>query len=148
MSRPMSRCACLLFAAVFALAACESPPPEGRVEPPDREEMTGAANLSGSRARPEPSPRPESDAAAPGSERAETFHVHLHPGSDPRALARRHGLEPTEVITGPRPGLVVPLTRKQEAAVRADTLVRSLAREIDQGEAGGGGSDLEREGRL
>lgn len=72
----------------------------------------------------------------------QTFYVHLRVGTDPEAFARRYGLSPSEVITDPRPGLVVALTPDQRDSLAADTLVRSLARRIHSGGAADSGPAL------
>lgn len=69
--------------------------------------------------------------------RADPYYVHLAPGTDPSEVARRHGLEPIQVIREPRPGLYVRLTASQRAKLRADSTVLELAREIH----GGKGAD-------
>lgn len=124
------------LAALLVLFACEPPAPEGRVEPVDR--VSGVDTLpspsSRPQSRPEPPSRTDTAEAAPDTGRTESFYIHLRSGVDPRALARRHGITPSEMITGPRPGLVARLTPAQQAALQADSLVRSLAREIHQGE--------------
>lgn len=67
-------------------------------------------------------------------ERRDFYYVHLRPGTDPRAFAARYGLTPTEVITDPRPGVVVAITPAERQMLSADSLVESLARRIHSGE--------------
>lgn len=136
----MMRSAAFLLALAFPfLAACDAPPPDGDGETTVRGEATAEAADTGSTgSAPDtvtPSPR---DTA-----RAETYYVHLRPGTAPRDFARRHGLSPSEVVTDPRPGLVVRLTPVERDSLAADTLVRSLARRIH-----GGGGDAPRLRRL
>lgn len=67
-------------------------------------------------------------------ERRQSYFVHLRPGTDLRAFAARYGLTPANVITEPRPGMVVSLTEAERKMLAADSLVRSLARQIHGGD--------------
>lgn len=76
---------------------------------------------------------PDTVGADPAA-RSDPYYVHLAPGTDPAEVARRHGLEPIQVIREPRPGLYVRLTPSQREELLADSTVQELAREIHGGE--------------
>lgn len=124
MTRFLTMASVLAFALV--LSACGNPPAD---EPPPADEDTADVDTAPTR-----DTTPPEDTVEEAERTLTRFYVHLRPGVDPHDFARRHELEPTDVITGPRPGLVAPLTAEEEEALRADTLVRSLAREIHGGE--------------
>lgn len=69
---------------------------------------------------------------APGA--ARTYFVRLRGGTDPGAVARRHELEPVEVILDPVPALYVSLTPGALEAIRADSSVVSVALSIHEGD--------------
>lgn len=130
MTRFLSTASTLAF--VLVLAACGNPPAD---EPPQADEDTAEVSPpADADTAPARDTTPPADTVEEAERTLTRFYVHLRPGVDPEAFARRHDLEPTDVITGPRPGLVAPLTAEEEEALRADTLVRSLAREIHGGE--------------
>lgn len=75
--------------------------------------------------------------AADSTERAiggRTYFVRLRQGSDPEAVARRHGLEILDVTREPVPVIYVSLTPEDRAALRADSSVVSISLEIHQGD--------------
>lgn len=83
--------------------------------------------------------RPDSPAKAEAGKerptRADTapagrYYVRVRASADPREVAARHGIEPLDVITEPTKAFYAALTYAQRDALQADTLVRSLAREI------------------
>lgn len=86
---------------------------------------------------PEPRPSVSTDTAPSDtteqSGRRQSYYVHLRPGTDPRRFAARYGLTPTDVITDPRPGLVVAVTPAERRMLADDSLVESLARQIHSG---------------
>lgn len=59
------------------------------------------------------------------------FFVRVVASADPEAVARRHGLEPERVHTEEARAFVAVLTAGQIRALRADSLVRSLAQQIE-----------------
>jgi len=126
----MSRSAAVLAVLLLLLASsCESAPRNEEGAPASAAD-TAAAGVD-SVATPAVRDTGDSVASAPpDSARKVTYYVHLRDGVDPRALARRHELVPSEVITDPRPGFIVGLTEDERAALEADSLVRSLARQI------------------
>lgn len=66
----------------------------------------------------------------PAADTAGRYYVRVLSSADPREVAARHGIEPREVITEPTRAFYAALTYGQRDALQADTLVRSLAREI------------------
>lgn len=103
---------CLFWLSALALVGCGTPGGNVEVESEDKSDTQVVAADSAHRT---------------------SFYVHLVSGADPVAVARRHGLVPSDTITGPRPGFVAKLTAREQAALKADSAVRSLAREIHQG---------------
>lgn len=67
-------------------------------------------------------------------ESRQLYYVRLRPGTDPRSFAARYGLTPADVITDPRPGVVVAITPAERQMLSADSLVESLARRIHSDE--------------
>lgn len=67
----------------------------------------------------------------PPSPRSRYF-VRLTTDADPVAVAERHDVEPLEVVENPVPAFYAALDSAQAAALRRDSLVTSLAREIHQ----------------
>lgn len=77
----------------------------------------------------------EDTAVAPGTPgAARTYFVRLRGGTDPCAVARRHELDPVEVIRDPVPALYVSLTPEALEAIRADSSVVSVALSIHAGD--------------
>lgn len=63
-----------------------------------------------------------------------TYFVRLRRSADPRAVADRHGVEPTSIVEEEgATAFVAALTEAQVDSLRADSLVVSLAREIHRG---------------
>lgn len=82
-----------------------------------------------------PGREPETAGAAPtdrpDSARAGRYFVRLRHGADPRTVAERHGVLPDTVYLEEARAFVAVLTWGQVEALRADTLVRSLAPQIE-----------------
>ena len=105
-----------LLAAVGALltvtaAGCGGPPGEGADEP--------AADTAAA-----------SD-APPDTAVAGRYFVRVAASADPGTLAERHGIRPDTVHTEKTRAFVATLTWGQVEALRADSLVRSLAQQIE-----------------
>lgn len=81
-----------------------------------------------------PSEGPKEDTVEQPPDSRGRYFVRLSSGADPQAVAERHGVEPLEIFHDPVPAFYAALDSGQVVALRRDTVVASLAREIHEGD--------------
>lgn len=100
-----------------------------------REDRDAGAEAADTAVAARPDSPARTEAGKERSPRADTapagrYYVRVRASADPREVAARHGIEPLDVITEPTKAFYAALTYAQRDSLQADTLVRSLAREI------------------